>query len=122
MRLDIEPLMLAAERLAQTGHLKADTFERRRSTLSMLESRLVTKQEHVAAYEESRAQLTLDGSQLAWARWRAENQLLVRARAEVERLEVSIRFEMEMLEHEVALAQQRQARALADADRKEARA
>lgn len=122
MKLDTQPLLAVAARLALSGHLDADTYERRRSTLATLEGRLVTKEEHVSAYEEGRARLTLDGSSLAWERWRAENYLLTLARAEVVRVTSVILSEMEMLEREVAIAQQREARSLSEAAQKEARA
>lgn len=112
MRLDTQPLLGIAERLAADRHLPHEEYARRRSIISRLEGSLVTKQEHVDAYEESRSRISLDGTALAWERWRAEHQLLTLARAEVERLESFIRLEMELLEREVALAQQRRARAL----------
>lgn len=112
MKLDTQPLLLAAARLSLAGYLEAGELEARRSRLATLEGRLVTKESHVEAYEASREQLTLDGTPLAWERWRAEHQLLTLARSEAERIEAFIRFEVELLERELALAQQRQARAL----------
>ncbi len=112
MRLDTQPLLLAAARLALAGHLDLKELEERRSAISVLEGRIVTRELHVAAYEETRARLEMDGTSLAWGRWRAEQQGLAQARADVERMECQLRFEVERLEHEVALARQRQARAL----------
>ncbi|HYH96900.1 hypothetical protein [Hyalangium sp.] len=114
MRLDTQPLLLVAARLSLSGHLDGKVLAELRTTLITLEGRLAAKEEHVEAYEASRAQLALDGTPLAWARWRAENLLLTCARAEVERLQSSIRFNMESLECEVARAQQKRARTLAN--------
>ncbi|MBN1208971.1 MAG: hypothetical protein JXB05_29200 [Myxococcaceae bacterium] len=110
MNLDTRQLLIIAAHLARDGYMERDTFERRSTTISTCEGRLVTKQEHVHAYTESRARLILDGTPLAWERWRAEHYLLTMARAEVVRLEGFLRLEVELLEREIALAQQRKAR------------
>lgn len=122
MRLDTQPLLLAAARYALAGYLEHQTLGELRSSITTLEGQLVTREGHVEAYEASRERLILDGTALAWARWRAENLLLCMARADVERLLSRLRFESERLETEVALAQQRQARALALAAQQEVRA
>jgi hypothetical protein len=113
MRLDTQPLLVAAARLSLAGFMEPELLAELRADIVKLEGQLVTKQEHAETYEQSRAQLVLDGTALAWARWRAENVLLTMARADVERLESKVRFEMERLECEVARAQQKQAQALA---------
>jgi hypothetical protein len=122
VKVDTQPLLLAASRLWQEGHLPREEYEARRERISLLEGRLVTKESHVEAYAASREQVLLDGTFLAWERWRAEHQFLTLARSEAERLEAFIRFEVELLERQVALAQQRKARALAEAAQKETRA
>lgn len=113
MRLDTQPLLVLAARLALAGYFDSELLARRRTTITVLEGALAAKEEHVTVYETSRAQLRLDGTALAWERWRAEHYLLTLARAEVARTEGVIRMELELLEREVALAQQHQARALA---------
>lgn len=89
------------------------SYENRRSTLTSIEAKLSAKLQHVSSYEESRANLAMDGTPLSWERWRAEQQLLTSVRAEAQRFESVLRIELELLEYEVALAQHRRARAVA---------
>jgi uncharacterized coiled-coil protein SlyX len=113
MKLDTQPLLLAAARYSLKGHLDAVVLAELRTEITKLEGRLALLQEYVEAYEASRARLVLDGTAMGWARWRAENLLLISARADAERVHAQLRFAVERLETEVALAQQRAARVLA---------
>jgi hypothetical protein len=122
MKLDTQPLLLRAARLALAGYMSTADLNERRKRITSMEGQLATREEHVASYEESKARLTLDGTPRAFKRWNEEQQLLIWARTEVERLEAHLRIEVEGLEREVAMAQQAQARALTAQAQKEARA